>query len=232
MQRTSQKGNPKLAVAYIRVSTDTERQALGAQAQRTAIEQWAERNGVTVLATYVEECSGGADLDRRVVLLEAIAAVGSLGAGMLLVQKLDRFSRSIMSAALAESSLQKIGARVVCADGAGNGDDPTSALIRGVLLAVSAFEKELIRQRIRVALSVKKANGERLGAPRFGTMVVDGKLVVNPTEQATKARLREMRASGMKLREILERAHEEGLVNRAGRKFNMASIHALVRDAA
>jgi DNA invertase Pin-like site-specific DNA recombinase len=232
MQGTSQKGNQKLAVAYIRVSTDTERQALGAQAQRVAIQQWAEREGVAILEWYVEEVSGGATLDKRLVLLEAIAAVGAHGAGFLVVQRLDRFSRDPVSAALAESSLRKSGSCIACADGAGNGDDPTGELIRGILLAVARFEKALIRARIVAALAVKKANGERLGAPRFGTMVIEGKLVENPTEQTTKARLRELRASGLKLREILERAHEEGLRNRAGRKFNIASIHALVRDAA
>lgn len=39
------KGDPKIAVAYLRVSTDTDRQALGAQAQRDAIERWAADSG-------------------------------------------------------------------------------------------------------------------------------------------------------------------------------------------
>lgn len=203
MQATSQKGNPKLAVAYIRVSTDTERQALGAQAQRTAIEQWAERQGVTVLEWHVEQVSGGASLDKRPVLLAAIASVAAQGAGYLVTQRVDRFSRDPVSAALAESSLRKSGACLVTADGAGSGDDPTSELLRGILLSVARFEKALIRARIVAALAVKKANGERLGAPRFGTKVVEGNLVDNPREQATKARLRELRASGLKLREIL-----------------------------
>jgi DNA invertase Pin-like site-specific DNA recombinase len=232
MQATSQKGNQKLAVAYIRVSTDTERQALGAQAQRVAIEQWAEREGVSILEWHVEQVSGGASLDKRLVLLAAIASVAAHGAGFLVTQRVDRFSRDPVSAALAESSLRKSGACLATADGAGSGDDPTSELLRGILLSVARFEKALIRARIVAALAVKRANGERLGAPRFGFRVVDGALVENLTEQTTKARLRELRASGLKLREILERAHEEGLRNRAGRKFNIASIHALVRDAA
>ena len=232
MQTTSQKGNPKLAVAYIRVSTDTERQALGAQAQRTAIEQWAEREGVSILEWYTEEVSGGATLDKRPVLLAAIASVAVHGAGYLVTQRIDRFSRDLVSAALAESSLRKSGACLATADGVASGDDPTSELLRGILLSVARFEKALIRARIVAALAIKKQRGDRLGAPRFGTMVVDGKLVENPAEQATKARLRELRCSGLKLREILAKAHEEGLVNRRGQKFNMASIHALVRDAA
>ena len=53
-------GDPKLAVAYVRVSTDTDRQALGAQAQRDAITRWAEGSGITIVQWFVEEVSGGA----------------------------------------------------------------------------------------------------------------------------------------------------------------------------
>jgi len=231
MKSDNPKGNTKLAIAYIRVSTDTERQALGAQAQRTAIEQWAQREGVTILDWQVEQVSGGASLDKRPVLLAAIASVAAHGAGYLVTQRVDRFSRDPVSAALAESSLRKCGACLATADGAGSGDDPTSELLRGILLSVARFEKALIRARIVAALAVKKAKGERLGAPRFGERIIDGKAVENPVERATKVRLKELRSSGLKLREVLAQASAEGLKNRVGRPFNMASIHALVRNA-
>src|SRR5665213_3746335 len=118
-------GDPKVAVAYVRVSTDTDRQALGAQAQRDAIERWAEATGVTIAQWFVEEVSGGAALDKRPLLLEAIATVATLGAASLVVQRLDRFSRDPLTAALAESELRKNGASLACADGHGGGDDPT-----------------------------------------------------------------------------------------------------------
>ena len=41
-------GNPKRAVAYLRVSTDEQR--LGPEAQRAAIAAWAVREGITVVA--------------------------------------------------------------------------------------------------------------------------------------------------------------------------------------
>jgi len=46
------------AVAYLRVSTD--RQELGPEAQRAAIEAWATREGVTVAAWHVEAGVSGA----------------------------------------------------------------------------------------------------------------------------------------------------------------------------
>lgn len=226
------KGDAKIAVAYLRVSTDTDRQALGAQAQRDAIERWAAASGVIIAEWFVEEVSGGAPLDRRPVLLQAIATVASLSAGHLVVQRLDRFSREPLTAALAETELRKNGASLVCADGAGSGDDPTSELIRGILLSVARFEKALIRSRIKAALAVKRSRGERIGAPPYGARVEGKLLVMDPNEVGTIRRLRELRALGMTIREIVDQATREGLLNRAGKPFTIAAVHALVRDAA
>src|SRR5882724_3159246 len=106
-RRSTWAANPKRAVAYLRVSTTREQQELGLSAQRAAIESWAKREGVEVCAWYEEEVSGGASLEKRPVLLQAISALGDHGAGSLVVQRLDRFSRDPFSAAMAEIELVK-----------------------------------------------------------------------------------------------------------------------------
>lgn len=223
------KGNPKLAVAYLRVSTDTDRQSLGAQAQRVSIERWAQAAGVEVVAWFVEEVSGGAALDRRPVLLEALGAVGAHGAGRLVVQRLDRFSREPLTAALAEVELQRHGATLACSEGAGSGDDPTSQLVRGILFSVARFEKAMIRARIKAALAVKRSRGERLGAPPYGYRAEGKSLVADADEMATTERLRQLRASGLTVRGVLARATSEGLRNRLAHPFSLGAVHKLVR---
>jgi len=225
-------GNPKLAIAYLRVSTDADRQALGAQAQRDAVLRWAESNAIEIAHWFLEEVSGGAALDKRPVLLEAIAAVAAHGAGLLVVQRLDRFSRDPLSAALAETELQRHGATLAVAVGAGSGEDATASLIRSILFAVSRFEKEMIRARIKAALAVKRSRGERLGgAPPYGFRVEGKALVPHDEESGIKDRLREWRADGLTIRALQERATTEGLVSRAGKPFTLAAIHALVKAA-
>lgn len=226
------RGDPKVVVAYVRVSTDTNRQELGAQAQRDAITRWGEASGVTIVQWFVEEVSGGAPLDKRPILLQAIATVATLGAGSLVVQRLDRYSRDPLTAALAEAELRRHGASLACADGAGSGDDPTSELIRGILLAVARFEKALIRSRIKAALAVKRSRGERIGAAPYGTKAEGKSLATHPEEAATAHRLRELRSLGLTLRAVIVQATVEGLCNRAGKPFTLAALHKLVKDAA
>jgi len=226
------------------VSTDRERQALGEEAQRRAITAWAGRERVKIVAWHVEEVSGGAPLDKRPVLLAALADVLAHRAGVLVVAKLDRFSRDPLTAALAESELQRNGAALACADGNGSGDDPTSEMVRGMLLVVARFEKAMIKARIKAALAVKKARGEMTGAPPFGFRVVEGPsrvgkdgvarpvkmLEPDPHETAVRDQVRALRGSGLTIRAVAAESKARGIVGRAGKPFTLAAIHAMVKD--
>ncbi len=233
LSRRTRKGDPTLAVAYCRVSTDRTRQELGSEAQRAAIETWARRSGVSIVARFEEEVSGGSPLDRRPILLEALGATAAHGAGLLVVQRLDRFSRDPLTAALAEAELQRHWATLAVAAGAGGGTDPRSELVRGILFSVARFEKAMIRARIKAALDVKRRRGELTGVAPYGfRLAEDGKtLKLDPHEATIKERLRALRASGLTVREVLSHATMAGLLNRAGKPFTIAALHKLIRDA-
>lgn len=210
----------------MRVSTSALQQELGVEAQRQAIEIWAKREGVDVVAVYAEEISGGAALEKRAVLLEAIGALRAHHAGLLVVQRLDRFSRDPLSAAMGEAEVHRFGARVVCADGVGNGDDPGSRLMKDVGLAAARFERAMIAARTKAALSIKKARGESTGTPPFGYRVgEDGKtLVADEHEQRVLATVRGLRESGMSFRAVVVEATRLGLVGRTGRAFTLQAV--------
>ena len=164
--------------------------------------------------------------------MAAIASVPVHGAGWFVIQRLDRFSRSPLTAALAEAELQKNGASLACADGAGSGDDPTSELVRGILYNVGQFEKSMIRQRIVGALQVKRSRGEITGNAPYGFRRAEkGRVVVeHPEEFAIRNEIRALRASGLTLRAVASEATARGLRNRASKPFTMKAIYQMVRD--
>ena len=91
----------RLAVAYLRVSTDD--QHLGTDAQRAAITAWATREGVTIAAWHTDQgVSGGAAIADRPALLAALADLSTLRAGVFAVAKRDRLARDVMAAAMCE----------------------------------------------------------------------------------------------------------------------------------
>jgi DNA invertase Pin-like site-specific DNA recombinase len=203
------------------------------EAQRQAIETWAKREGVEVVAWFVEEVSGGAPLDKRPVLLDALATVGARRAGVFVVHRLDRFSREPLTAALAEAELRRHGATLACADGAGSGEDPTAELVRGILLSVARFEKAMIRARIKSALAVKKSRGEYLGEAPFGRRVADDgrTLVADEHEAHVLDVVRELRAERLSLRAVVRELGARGLVGRTGRPYALAQVQRMAKAA-
>lgn len=224
-------GDSKIAIGYCRISTDRTRQELGVQAQRAALDRWASLHAIRLAAVFVEEVSGGMDLAKRPVLLEAIGAIASHGAGILVVGTLDRFSRDPLTAAMAEAEIRKRGASLAVVDGAGEGQSPTGDLVRGILLSVAKFERSIIGFRIRNALAVKKRRGELVGKAPYGFRVsIDGKtLEADPQEASTVRRIRDLRSAGMTIRGIQARTAAEGLLSRAGTPFALPALHKILR---
>ena len=96
------------AVAYYRVSTTRQgRSGLGIEAQRTAVTRFAEAEGFTLTAEFIEvETGKGADaLDRRPELA-AVLATGRLKRCPVIVAKLDRLSRDV--ACVASLMVQRV----------------------------------------------------------------------------------------------------------------------------
>lgn len=190
----------KPAVAYLRTSTDE--QALGLAAQRAAIEAWALREGATVASWFTDEgVSGGTPLEKCPGLS---AALDALKPGMVLVvAKRDRLARDVLKSALVEYEAKRARATIVSTDGAGNGDGPEAALMRSMLAAFAAFERQLIGRRTKAALAVRKSKGLRISrfAP-WGYRFEGDRVVPDEAKQALLARAKSMRSAGSSWREV------------------------------
>jgi DNA invertase Pin-like site-specific DNA recombinase len=226
--RPRRTGDSRKAVAYIRVSTAD--QHLGPEAQRSAIEAWSAREGVEVVAWHVDQgISGGSDLDDRPGLVAALAELRLNEAGVVVVAKRDRLARDVYVAATIERAVAQCGARVVCADGIGNGETPADAFMKTILDAAAAYERALIRARTKAALAVKKARGESTGTPPFGYRLGDDgrSLVADAQEQASLAALRSLRAQGHSFRGVRAEATSRGLLSRSGAPFTLQAVYTM-----
>ena len=228
-RKRSASGNAAVVVGYLRVSS--EEQSLSPEAQRAALERWCKTNGATLAAVFEDRgVSGGAELDKRPGLLAALDALTEHKAGVLLVAKRDRLARDVMVAAMVERLAMKSGARVLAADGTGNGDGAEAQLLRGMVDLFAQYERALIRARTRAALAVKKSRGERTGQVPLGYKVAgDGKMLEpEPEEQRVIARMKELRAEGLTIAEIAARLNAEGPAAR-GSRWHPTTVSRLLR---
>jgi site-specific DNA recombinase len=229
MKRLIKSGDPRIAVAYLRVSTEDQR--LGPEAQRAAIEAWATRNTTTVVAWCIDQgVSGGSDLDDRPGLVTALNELRRHGAGILGVAKRDRLARDVGVAAAIDRAAHQCGARVVSADGMGNGDDPAEQFMRRMLDAAAEYERALIRARTRAALAVKRGRFEYTGGePPYGFDLIEGRLAPNSYEQHAIRRARRLREGGWSLRQIAAALANRGQYARNGKEFCAAQVLTMVR---
>ena len=145
------------AIAYIRVSTARQgRSGLGLEAQRRAIAEFCEREGLATTGEFVEVENGkGADaLERRPQLAAALAAAKKARCSII-VAKLDRLSRDVaFIAGLMASRVPFIAAEL------GADADP---FMLHLYAALAEKERRMISARTKDALQAAKARGVKLG---------------------------------------------------------------------
>lgn len=220
------------AIAIYRVSTAHQVESgNGLQAQKDSLHNYAAKNGLTIVSEHSDEgVSGSASLDKRKGLLEALQG---LQKGMvLLVHKMDRLSRDLMLQLIIEKEVARRGARIVSASGEGNGTTAQDSLMRNILGAFSAYEKNLISVRTKQALAARKKQGLRYsGNVPFGFQEGENKtLISNPAEQAIIDQVRELRSVKTAWRKIADQLNASGLTNRAGRNWNKQNTYLVFRN--
>ena len=145
------------AIAYLRVSTTEQGNSrLGLEAQRAAVEAFAQREGIQLLDVVEEVESGGLDPSLRPVLAAAMVAAKKKKAHIL-VAKLDRLSRDVH----AISGLMKRDVKFWVAELGVDVDQFTLHLYA----ALAEKERKLIGQRTSAALQSKIAAGWKAGNP-------------------------------------------------------------------
>jgi DNA invertase Pin-like site-specific DNA recombinase len=144
-------------ISYLRVSTDRQgKSGLGIEAQRAAIETFAQANGFAIMGEHVEvETGKGSDaLGRRPHLAAALAAARKAKCAVV-VAKLDRLSRDV--AFIAGLMAQRVPFVV-----AELGEDADPFMLH-LYAALAEKERALIAARTKAALAAKRAQGVQLG---------------------------------------------------------------------
>jgi DNA invertase Pin-like site-specific DNA recombinase len=163
------------AVGYLRVSTAEQADSgAGLAAQRAAIETEATRRGWQLDNVFVDAAVSGKSIAGREGLDQALAAVKSGQADVLLVSKLDRLSRSLLDFAEIMRCAQTEGWNLVALDLGIDLSTPAGEFLASVMASAAQWERRIIGQRTKDALAAKKAAGVVLGRPsRIPTEVLD-----------------------------------------------------------
>lgn len=199
-------------IAYLRVSTDRQAEdGLGLDVQEDAIRAWCRAQGHRLSAVSVDAgVSGSNGIGTRIGLAEALESL-RVGAGAgLVVYRLDRLARDLIVQEQLLAELRNMGCQVFSTSAAETGyleddpDDPSRALIRQVLGAVSQYERSMVRLRLEAGRRRKAQRGgyAGYGSPPYGFRSEDGELVPDPEEQKVISLIRQLSQQGKSSRAI------------------------------
>jgi DNA invertase Pin-like site-specific DNA recombinase len=179
-------------VIYLRVSTDQQADAgQGLDIQEQACRAWLRAQRHRLAGVYTDAGrSGTSDIADRPGLAAAAALLVDDRADGLLVYRLDRLARDVVLQEQLLAELHRQGKELRSCSPAEDAnlvhdpDDPTRALVRRILGSIAAYERDVIRLRLKAGRARKLLHGGYAGgAPPYGYAAVRGELVKIPGEQ-------------------------------------------------
>ena len=215
---------------YIRVSTAQQgRSGLGIEAQRQALQHFAQAEGIEVLGEYVEvETGKGTDALERRPQLKAVLSAARKNRCRIAVAKLDRLSRDVhfISGLMAQKVpfwVAELGPDV----------DP---FVLHLFAALAEKERALISTRTRQALAAAKARGVALGNPRLHVARKNAVETVTASADKFAANvlpiIREAQKAGATtLRDIAAALNARGVATARGGQWHAKSVSNILERA-
>jgi DNA invertase Pin-like site-specific DNA recombinase len=216
------------AIGYIRVSTqDQAAEGVSLEAQRTKIAAWCAVNDYELVAVFEDAGISGASMDRREGLQAAMAATGK---GMALVAySISRLARSTRDMLEIADRLERRKADLVSLTEKIDTTSAAGRMLFRMLAVLSEFERDVIAERTRTALSHKKAQGEVYAPVPFGFEAIEGRLRVVKEEARIVAEVIRLREAGATLAGIADTLNERGIEGKRGGRWYASTVRYLLQ---
>ncbi|MCX5192278.1 recombinase family protein [Streptomyces sp. NBC_00268] len=227
-------------VGYIRVSTDRQvEDGFGLAVQEKMIRTWCRQQGHALRgAVHRDEgYSGTLPAPERPALADALSEIEDGQAAGIVVGRLDRLARRLVTQEAVLAQVWKSNGRVFTTDQGeilqDDPEDPMRTAMRQMMGVFSELEHSMIVARLRAGRKEKAAQGGyAYGAPPYGWRAVGGELVEQPAEQVGLARARELRAAGTSLREICRRLEAEQIPPRRSDRWHPEAVRRMLQHEA
>jgi DNA invertase Pin-like site-specific DNA recombinase len=140
----------------------------------------------------------------------------------IVVERLDRFARSLMTQEVMLADLRKRNVTLISALEADiDSSDPTRTLVRQVLGAIAEYDRAMVTSKLRHAREqVRARSGKCEGRKAYGD---------NHQEVAVVARMRALRADGLSFAAVAARLNDEGIRPRSARRWSAATVCNILR---
>lgn len=201
------------AIGYLRVSTNRQAEnGYGLEAQRDQVEQFCTANGFELVGLHVDVMSGR-KADKLYGRIAAVTVIQAGIANVLVVNTLDRSSRSMADGAKLVADAKAEGWRIVGLDGTDS--DTVSQLVAHARLLVAEEERELISKRTKQGLIKARQAGKQLGKP-------------STIDRSTVARIVELRSGGLGTKAIAKALDLAGIAAPRSATWSYSTVRGVL----
>ena len=218
------------AAFYGRFSSNNQREE-SIDAQLRATQEFAERNGYEIVATYSDRAKSGTNSSKRVEFLKMIKDAENGLFDVVIVHKLDRFSRDKYDSALYKRKLKQCGVRLISVTEQLN-DSPESVILESVIEGMAEYySKNLARETMKGLMENSYKCLHNGGKPPLGYDVDDEKkYVINEREAESVRLIFDMYISGYTQSQMVDKLNERGYKTKLGSTFRSNSIQSILAN--
>lgn len=219
-------------VAYIRVSTDGQvgEDKFGLDVQKQIINEYCEKNGMTVSRWYMDEGESGAK-ERPGFDDIVYGEVSNPPTEAVIVAKSDRVARDINIYYYYKMMLKKKDIKLISIAEDFGQFGVFANMLEAFTLCVAEMERDNITKRTSGGRKMKASRGGYSGggAP-MGYKIENGALVINEAEADVVRKIFELRDAGDTMPGIVDALNNGGYATRRGGKFQISTIQGILNN--
>ena len=217
------------AVIYARYSSDNQREE-SIEGQIRECTEYAVRNDITILSSYIDRALSARTADRPE--FQRMIADSEKGLfDVVLVWKLDRFSRDRYDSAHYKHILKKNGVRVISAR-ENISEGPEGIILESMLEGYAEYYSAELSEKIQRGQKENalkcRSNGGNI--PLGYVVGTDGVLAVDPLTAPLVAEIFTRYESGETIKAIADSLNKRGFRTRKGSAFRVASLSLILKN--
>jgi DNA invertase Pin-like site-specific DNA recombinase len=220
----------RFVVGYLRCSTEEQsREGLGLASQESRIRAHCVAQGLILADLYTDAGVSGKTLDRP-QLSALLSRVRAGEVGTVVVLRLDRLTRRTRDLLeLVDGQFARHGVELVSLSEQLDTRTPAGRLMLTLLGALAQMEREIIADRTKAALAVKRERGERLGGEPLGLRAARPGDALEPLEsELGPVRLiLAKRAAGESYRAIATELKTAGVPTKQGGEWRSETVRKI-----
>ena len=218
----------KKAVIYARYSSDSQTEQ-SIEGQLRVCKDYAKANNILVVDTYIDRAMTGTN-DLRPDFQRMLKDSAKHQWEIVLVYKLDRFSRDKYETTIHKHTLKENGVKLMSAM-ENIPDTPEGIILESLLEGMNQYYSAELAQKINRGLKESWSKGQTTGGRTFfGYDVIDKKCVINEYEGSIVLEAFTKYAQGYKARAIVEIFKEKGYRRKNGQYIDENYLYRILRN--